>query len=259
MADLHPQSNGTRPSPIAATEVAATRKPTEGASLLPPRVYHDPDVLAYELEEWFAKGWIFVGREEEIELPGQYFLTQLCGENLIIVRDNDDTIRAFFNFCRHRGATLLEEERGRVPRIQCPYHAWVYDLDGTLHKPRHTDMLEDFDLDEFGLYPVNLATWQGFIYVNISNDAEPLLEVLDDMPAYFERYDLAGLRRARHHRVRRQGQLEGDHRELLRVLPLPRRPPPAQQDHALQPGRVDPERGAVEGELDARRSASTTP
>ena len=197
MADLHPRSNGTRPSPIAATEVAATRKPTEGASLLPPRVYHDPDVLTYELEEWFAKGWIFVGREEEIDLPGQYFLTQLCGENLIIVRDTDDTIRAFFNVCRHRGATLLEEERGRVPRIQCPYHAWVYDLDGTLHKPRHTDMLEDFNLDEFGLYPVNLATWQGFIYVNISNDAKPLLDVLDDMPAYFERYDLAGLRRAR--------------------------------------------------------------
>ncbi len=197
MADLHPRPNGTRPSPVAATEVAETRKPTEGASLLPPRVYHDPDVLAYELEEWFAKGWIFVGREEEIELPGQYFLTQLCGENLIIVRDKDETIRAFFNVCRHRGATLLEEERGRVPRIQCPYHAWVYDLDGTLHKPRHTDMLENFDLDEFGLYPVNLATWQGFIYVNISNDAKPLLDVLDDMPAYFERYDLAGLRRAR--------------------------------------------------------------
>ncbi len=197
MADLHPRPNGTRPSPVAATEVAETRKPTEGASLLPPRAYHDPDVLAYELEEWFAKGWIFVGREEEIELPGQYFLTQLCGENLIIVRDKDETIRAFFNVCRHRGATLLEEERGRVPRIQCPYHAWVYDLDGTLHKPRHTDMLENFDLDEFGLYPVNLATWQGFIYVNISNDAAPLLDVLDDMPAYFERYDLAGLRRAR--------------------------------------------------------------
>ena len=62
MADLHPRSNGTRPSPVAATEVAATRKPTEGASLLPPRVYHDPEILNYELEEWFARGWIFVGQ-----------------------------------------------------------------------------------------------------------------------------------------------------------------------------------------------------
>jgi Rieske 2Fe-2S family protein len=108
MADLHPRSTGKRPSPISAAAVADTRKPTQGASLLPPRVYHDPGVLAYELEEWFAKGWIFVGREEEIELPGQYFLAKLCGENLIIVRDNDRTVRAFFNVCRHRGATLLE-------------------------------------------------------------------------------------------------------------------------------------------------------
>ena len=57
-----------------------------------------------------------------------------------------------------------------MPRFQCPYHAWVYDLDGTLHKPRHTDMLENFDLDEWGLVPVALGTWQGFIFVNISGD-----------------------------------------------------------------------------------------
>jgi len=183
--------------PVSAAEVAATRQDTSRASLLPPRVYHEPAILDYELENWFAKGWIFVGREEDIDLPGQYFLTRLAGENLIVVRDNDRTVRAFFNFCRHRGATLLKEASGRIPRIQCPYHAWIYDLDGKLHQPRHTDMLVDFNLDEFGLVPVNVATWQGFIYVNLSNDAAPLLEVLEDMPAYFERYDLAGLRRAR--------------------------------------------------------------
>jgi len=184
-------------SPVTVDEVAAVRRATAGASLLPPRVYHDPTVLAYELESWFAAGWVCIGREEDIELPGQYFLSQLCGENLIVVRDQRGEVRAFFNFCRHRGATLVVEETGRIPRFQCPYHAWVYDLDGTLHQPRHTDLLEDFNLDEWGLTPVNLGIWQGSIFVNISGDAPPLLAYLDDMPAYFERYDLAGLRRAK--------------------------------------------------------------
>ncbi len=188
---------GTLSSPVSAAEVAETRKPTQAAKLLPPRVYHEPAILEYELEAWFAKGWIFVGREEDIDLPGKYFLTELAGENIIIVRDKDHSIHAFFNFCRHRGATLVQDGCGQVPRFQCPYHAWVYDLDGTLHKPRHTDMLEDFNLDEWGLVKVNVATWQGFIYINLSNDAAPLFDVLDDMPAYFERYDLANLRRGK--------------------------------------------------------------
>ena len=191
------RTQGPTSSPVAASEVANTRKATQSAALLPPRVYHDPAVLAYELEAWFAQGWIFVGREEDIDLPGKYFLTELAGEKIIIVRDKDQAIHAFFNFCRHRGATLVQDGCGQIPRFQCPYHAWVYDLDGKLHKPRHTDMLENFDLADYSLVSVNVATWQGFIYINLSNDAQPLLTVLDDMPAYFERYDLANLRRAK--------------------------------------------------------------
>lgn len=197
MIDQSARGAVTATSPVSAAEVASVRRPTAGASVLPPRVYHDPAVLAYELEEWLAKGWVCIGREEDIPLPGHYILTKLCDENLIVVRDHDGVVRGFFNFCRHRGAVLVTEPRGRLPRIQCPYHAWVYDLDGTLHKPRHTDMLENFDLNEWGLAPVALDIWQGFIFVNLSGDAGSLLAHLDDMPAYFERYDLAGLRRAK--------------------------------------------------------------
>ncbi len=201
MADpLSPANRSERSpiaSPVAASEVAAVRRHTASASLLPPRVYHDPAVLEYELEAWFANGWVCVGREEDVALPGQYVLTKLCDENIIIVRDNDGQVRAFFNFCRHRGSTLVEEPCGRVPRFQCPYHAWVFDLDGKLHQPRHTDLLEHFDLNEWGLVPVALGLWQGSIFLNISGTAGPLLDYLDDMPDYFERYDLAGLKRVR--------------------------------------------------------------
>jgi len=197
MARTAPITTLSSASPVPAADVASVRQRTAAASLLPPRVYHEPAILSYELESWFADGWVCIGREEDIELTGQYFLTKLCGENLIIVRDNDRTIRGFFNFCRHRGATLVMEESGRIPRFQCPYHAWVYDLDGSLHKPRHTDLLEDFNLNEWGLVPVSLDVWQGLIFVNISGHAGTLHEFLDDMPDYFERYDLAGLRRAK--------------------------------------------------------------
>ena len=89
MSQMTSMNNGFSDSPVPAAEVASVRQRTASASLLPRRVYHDPEVLAYELEAWFANGWVCIGREEDIELPGQYFLTKLCDENLIIVRDND--------------------------------------------------------------------------------------------------------------------------------------------------------------------------
>ncbi len=196
MVEQRERAVGTRTSPVSAREVAHVRKPLRGASLLPPAVYHDPKILAYEQEAWFADGWVCVGREEDILLKGQYFLTTLCGENVIVVRDDDQYVRAFFNFCRHRGATLVAEPRGRVPRFQCPYHAWIYDLDGALHMPRFCDQLENFDLNEWGLVPVNAGVWQGLIFLNINNNAAPLLDSLGDMPQFFDRFDLGALRRA---------------------------------------------------------------
>ena len=109
------------------------RRPTLQASVLPPRAFHDQDIFDYEQEAWFAGGWVSVGREEDALTPGQYFLAPVAGENLIIVaRGNDGELRGFYNVCRHRGATIVEEPSGTLPRFQCPYHAWVYDLEGTL-------------------------------------------------------------------------------------------------------------------------------
>ena len=195
MAGSNGSSSLAQQVPVSAQDVAQVRQPTAAASLLPPFVYHDPAVLEYELEAWFANGWICVGREEDIQLSGEYFLTRMTEENIIVVRDNDNSIRAFFNFCRHRGATLVTESPGRVPRFQCPYHAWVYDLDGHLHMPRHCDMLENFDLDEWGLVPVAVETWQGFIFLNLGGEAGPLSGFLADMVDFFDRFDLGALRR----------------------------------------------------------------
>ena len=90
MASNASLTNGSKPSPVAAAEVAGVRQSTGRASLLPPRVYHDPAILEYELEAWFANGLdLRRPRGGHRRSTGQYFLTKLCGENLIVVRDND--------------------------------------------------------------------------------------------------------------------------------------------------------------------------
>lgn len=195
-----PLSARARPSPVSpvsAEEVAAVRQPTVRASLLPPRVYHDPVVFAFEQEAWFGGGWVCVGRTEDAGAAGQYFLTNVAGESIIVVRGEDGELGAFYNVCRHRGATLVEEPCGALVRFQCPYHAWVYDLKGNLRPPRHTDRLENFDVAAWGLAPVRHAVWQGYIFLDLSGEAPDLTTYLGDLPAELARFDLGALRRSR--------------------------------------------------------------
>ena len=196
-APVQPRQRPVSSSPVSAAEVAYVRRPTLQASVLPPRVFHDQDVFAYEQDAWFAGGWVSVGREEDALVPGQYFLAPVAGENLIVVRGNDGQLRGFYNVCRHRGATIVEEDAGRLPRFQCSYHAWVYDLEGRLKQPRHTELLEDFDPAEWGLIPARVDTWQGIVYVDLSGTAEPLRQFLGEIADLLDRFDLGALRRAR--------------------------------------------------------------
>jgi Rieske 2Fe-2S family protein len=184
-------------SPVSAADVAGVRRPTLEAHVLPPRAFHDQEIFDYEQRAWFAGGWVSVGREEDALVPGQYFLAPVAGENLIIVRGGDGQLRGFYNVCRHRGAMVVEEESGVEPRFQCPYHAWIYDLEGKLKQPRHTELLEDFDPAEWGLIPVRVDAWQGIVYVDLSGQAEPLSDFLGDIVSTFARFDLGALRRAR--------------------------------------------------------------
>jgi Rieske 2Fe-2S family protein len=196
-APVQPRQRPVPNSPVSAPEVAGVRRPTLQASVLPPRVFHDQDVFDYEQEAWFAGGWVSVGREEDALVPGQYFLAPVAGENIIIVRGNDGQLRGFYNVCRHRGATIVEEDAGRLPRFQCSYHAWVYDLEGRLKQPRHTELLEDFDPAAWGLIPARVDTWQGIVYVDLSGTAEPLRQFLGEIAHLLDRFDLRTLRRAR--------------------------------------------------------------
>ncbi len=121
-------------SPVAPAQVAATRRPVDEASLLPPRVFHDPEVLEFEQRAWFARSWVYVGREEDVARPGAFLQVEVAGQSLIVVRSEDGAERAFHHVCRYRGARVCTESSGRLVRIQCPYHAWTYTLDGRLRR-----------------------------------------------------------------------------------------------------------------------------
>jgi Rieske 2Fe-2S family protein len=176
---------------------AATRRPVEWASTLIPDAYRSAEFYAIEQERVFAGSWVAAGCASELRAPGDVLVASVAGQSLILTRNRQNELRGFYNVCRHRGATIVEEACGTLPRFQCPYHAWVYDLGGKLKQPRHTELLEDFDPAEWGLIPVRVATWQGIVYVDLSGAAEPLEEFLGDIAIGLERFDLGALRRAR--------------------------------------------------------------
>jgi Rieske 2Fe-2S family protein len=165
--------------------------------MLPPRVFHDPAIFEFEQAAWFARSWLCVGREEDAARPGEYFLARPARESVMVVRGEDETLRGFHNVCRHRGSRILTEDAGRVVRFQCPYHAWTYELDGTLRRASHTDELIDFEPEHNGLVPVRLSTWQGFVFVTLDPEAPELETGLVDFWSHIDRFPIASLRRAR--------------------------------------------------------------
>jgi Rieske 2Fe-2S family protein len=197
-------------SPLTPDELASIRRPYRSAHLLPGRVFHDPAVLAWEMEHFFAKDWLVVGRAEQAPESGSYFLVDVAGENIVLVRGRDGELRAFYNVCRHRGTAVAEEPCGKVVRFQCPYHAWIYDLDGSLVRARHLEDLEDFDVKDFGLVPVRVAVWQGWVFLCLSDETPPLEEFLGDWIEHHAERDMTGLRRA--------GRLEYDVKANWKVI-----------------------------------------
>ena len=107
----------------------------ERRTTLPASYYTDPGVFAREQDRFFSTMWVCVAREEDVAAPGDYVLRDVAGESCILTRDTGGALRAFYNVCRHRGTRLATEPKGRFAgRIQCPYHAWTYDLDGTARR-----------------------------------------------------------------------------------------------------------------------------
>jgi choline monooxygenase len=149
---------------------------------MPWRWYTDAEVLRREQEAVFARFWQYAARADQVAEPGSYVATRAGALPVVIVRGRDTELRAFVNVCRHRGSIVCEGE-GRRETLQCPYHAWTYDLDGSLRAAPRANREPGFSIDGLGLLPVVVALWGPFVFVNPDLEAPPLEEFLGDVPA----------------------------------------------------------------------------
>jgi len=175
-----------------------------GAKTLPQRYFISPEVFAQELEKIFSRQWILVGHQSQIARPGDYFVSEVSGESLIVVRDKRGEIHGFYNVCRHRGSRLIENRNGQLSAaIQCPYHAWTYAFDGRLIGAPHMDDVPGFNKTEYSLHPVNVGLWEGFIFVNLADASAQrggyisLNEWFVPLTGKFSRWNLPALRPAK--------------------------------------------------------------
>lgn len=175
-----------------STHYEDVRRPLIEASTLPSWCYTSEAFYQREVEQIFLKQWNFAGRLDEIPDSGDYMSLDFCGESVIVIRGKDDVVRAFANVCRHRSARLLEG-RGRCRTIVCPYHSWVYDLDGTLLRMKGMEQTAGFDPAENGLIPLQVESWAGFLFVSFANDVMPLEEHLGDMTEQYASYRFADM------------------------------------------------------------------
>ena len=143
--------------------------PFNRAHAMPKSLYTSDAFLALEEKHIFAQDWICAGRAETLPNPGDYLTMTLAGEPIIVLRDRDGEIRAMSNVCRHRMSTLLEG-RGNTRSIVCPYHAWTYNLDGTLRGAPAMTLNEGFCKETVALPKVRCQVWQGWVMVTLNAD-----------------------------------------------------------------------------------------
>jgi Rieske 2Fe-2S family protein len=181
--------------------VTNTSLPESLISTLPGDYYTDPEIFALEQERIFESMWFCVARSSELDKPGAFRTVDVGRESILVTRARDNSIRAFFNVCRHRGAKLCTEESGEVKRaFQCPYHAWTYDLQGKLVAAPNLTKMPDIGRTEYGLVNVHVREWLGYVWVCLAEEPpsfeeQTLGEVitrLGDVES-IERYDIAEL------------------------------------------------------------------
>jgi Rieske 2Fe-2S family protein len=161
---------------------------------MPREYYTSEGIHAEEQERIFARAWHCVGRASRVAEPGAYFLRDIAGESIIVLRDREGALRAHFNVCRHRGTRICRDESGRFGEtIQCPYHAWTYKTNGRLVGAPHMQDVEGFQMADYPLHAAALAEWEGFLFVNVAEKPEPFDAAWAPMATRLSRFGLPKL------------------------------------------------------------------
>jgi choline monooxygenase len=184
-----------------------TRALVQVAHTLNPEAYRSSDYFEVEKQKVYGSSWVCVGYLSQLREPGDAITATVGGQPILVLRDRERRLRAFYNVCRHRGSQLVERS-GNIEIIRCPYHAWGYSLDGKLlgtpyfrgldvpeaeRRYFDTSHVYDFKKEDYGLLPVAVDSWGCFVFVTLDAAARPLAQWLGDLPERYRRYPLAEL------------------------------------------------------------------
>lgn len=163
---------------------------------LPAWTYRSPAILDLERRHVFLNHWQVAGHVSDIPAPGDWLTFDILGDRGLVIRGEDGIVRAFHNLCRHRGARVVDGARGQCrSALVCPFHGWVYNTDGTLRGASRPDTFDaGFDRADFGLSPIEMEIWHGFVFLRFLPGPQPsVAETLAPFDADFAAYDAAGL------------------------------------------------------------------
>jgi phenylpropionate dioxygenase-like ring-hydroxylating dioxygenase large terminal subunit len=161
---------------------------------LPGWIYHDPEFFRVEAKRLIRPAWQIVCHASELAEPGDWRSLDYLGESVIVIRGADDAVRAFANVCRHRGSRLLDGTGGCAKRLTCPYHGWTYAADGRLIGVPHRADYPGLDPADWGLIPVDLESWRGFLFVRLEGDGPSVAEMMAPYEEEIAPYRLEELR-----------------------------------------------------------------
>ena len=151
--------------------------------------YVDPSYMEREWANIWRQSWLLAGLESDVQRTGDFFVFDMGREQILLTRTRSGSVQGFFNVCQHRGNRLVTDERGHADNFRCAYHAWTYDTEGTLKVvPYEARFAGDVPRDERSLRKVRTEVWNGFVFISMAEDPEPLLDFLGPVADHLAPY-----------------------------------------------------------------------
>ncbi|MDF3853834.1 SRPBCC family protein [Paracoccus sp. P2] len=176
-----------KPTDFTRTPAAPAAKPDFGTAMIPKERYTSAEYMRLEWERMWTKVWLLGCRTDDIPNPGDYHVTTIGKEEIILVRQKDMSVRGFYNVCLHRGNRIMVGE-GNATSFKCQYHFWEYGLDGAFENIPDLETFPQGAPPCKGLREVKCDSWNSFVWFSMNPEAEPLLDYLAPLPEHLEPY-----------------------------------------------------------------------